>query len=133
MDQIMRTLIYKIKDILKNLKWKIQKIFRGYSDIEMWNLDDTISKWIVPKLKIFKSITQGSPAYLDSFEEWQNMLDEMIFGFEWPTKELEWYNKNVFYLTGDAKEEKFKEFEALKERALKGRILFAEHFYGLWW
>lgn len=129
----MRTLIYKIKDGLKSIKWKLQKIFRGYSDIEMWNLDDTISKWIVPKLKTFKSITQGYPASLDTFEEWQDMLDEMIFGFEWPANETEWYTKNVFYLTGDAKEEKRKEFEAMNDRAKKGRMLFAAHFNGLWW
>lgn len=129
----MRTLIYKIKDILKNLKWKLQKIFRGYSDIEMWNLDDTISKWIVPKLKEFKKTAQGYPAYLNSFEQWQDILDEMIFGFEWPTEETEWYAENVFYLTGDAKEEKIKEFEARIDRAKKGRMLFAEHFNGLWW
>ena len=129
----MRTLIYKIKDGLKHLKWKIQKIFRGYSDIEMWNLDDTISKWIVPKLKEFKKITQGHPASLDTFEEWQDMLDEMIFGFEWPMNETNWYMENVFYLADEIKSEKIKEFETLNDRAEKGRMLFAEYFNGLWW
>lgn len=125
----MRNLIYKIKDILKNLKWKTQKIFRGYSDIEMWNLDDTISKWIVPKLKTFKIITQGYPTSMDTFEEWQDMLDEMIFGFEWPANETEWYAKNAFY-PGDAIEARF---EAMNDRAKRGRMLFAAHFNELWW
>ena len=61
------------------------------------------------------------------------MLDEMIFGFEWPMNETNWYMENVFYLADEIKSEKIKEFETLNDRAEKGRMLFAEYFNGLWW
>lgn len=126
-------LIYKIQDTFKELKWKLQHLFRGWSDKEIWNLDNTISEWIIPRLKEFKKITQGYPGDLESFEQWQGMLDEIIFGFEWPTIETDWYVKNVYSLPEEEKNEKMKEFKDLMKRAEEGRILFAKYFCGLWW
>lgn len=124
-------LIYKLQDTFRELKWKFQHLFRGWSDKEIWNLDNTIVEWLVPRLKEFKKITQGYPGNLESFEQWQQMLDEMIFGFEW--KSNEWYAENVFNKSEIEKEIKMIEFEKLIKRAEEGRILFAKYFCGLWW
>lgn len=124
-------LLNKMKDFIRKVKWKIQKKNRGWSDIEIWNLDDTIAKWIVPRLKAFKSITQGYPAYLESLEQWQDMLGEMIFGFEFSSDE--WYRDNVLGRPKEEREKKMNEFESMVKRAENGRILFAKHFNGIWW
>ena len=124
-------MLNKIQDFIRRIKWKIQKQKRGWSDREIWNLDDTIVKWIVPRLKAYKDTTQGYPGNLDSYELWQSMLDEMIFGFEFD--ESNWYSEHVFGLKGEEKEKKLKEFESLRERAEKGRIIFAKCFNNLWW
>lgn len=122
---------YKVENIMNSLRWWFQKKRRGYSDLELWNLDDTIAKWIVPRLKAFRDTTQAYPANLESFEQWQEMLGEMIFGFEFSSDE--WYRDNVFQCSKESLEEKMAEFDSLVQRAENGRVLFAKHFNGIWW
>ena len=42
------------------LKNKYQKITRGFTDEEIWNLDNTIAKWLLPRLKYLKENTNQS-------------------------------------------------------------------------
>lgn len=122
---------WKIKDILFDIKMWWQRKTRGYSDLEIWNLDYTVSKWIVPRLKAFQEGTIGCPPEIE-FDEWKNELDEMIFGFEFDGPE--WYEKNVFPIKDPAeKEAKMKIYQDLCKRAEDGRILFAKRFDHLWW
>lgn len=124
-------IIYKIQDWLRSLKWWLQKKKRGWSDLELWNLDDTVSKWIVPRLKAFRAETIGCPPDME-FIDWQLEISEMIFGFEFDGPE--WYEKNVFPIKDqDAKNAKIKEYIDLCKRAEDGRILFAKRFDHLWW
>ena len=62
--------------------YPFQRMFRGYDDTDLWNLDVSISKRIVRMLMDFKKVTQGYPACLDSFEEWMEILDKMIYCFD---------------------------------------------------
>jgi len=108
-----------------------QRKTRGWSDVEVWNLDDTVSKWIVPRLKAFRAGTIGYPPEMQ-FSDWQIEIGEMIFGFEFDGPE--WYKKNVFPIKDpDAKNAKIKEYIDLCKRAEDGRILFAKRFNHLWW
>lgn len=124
---------YFLERVKNNIKWWFQKKTRGYSDLELWNLDNTIAKWIVPRLKAFRDRTKAYPANLESFEQWREMLDEMIFGFEFTSISDEWYRDNVFQCSGDMHDKKMNEFESMAKRAENGRILFAKHFDGIWW
>ena len=124
-------IIYKIQDWLQSRKWRIQKKRRGWSDPELWNLDDTVSKWIVPRLKAFQAETEGCPPDTD-FVDWMLEIREMIFGFEFDGSE--WYEKNVFQIKNpEEREKKLNEYKDLCQRALDGRILFAKRFEYLWW
>ena len=38
-----------------------QRITRGFNDSETWNLDYTIAKLVLPRLKRFKELTNGIP------------------------------------------------------------------------
>lgn len=48
---------------------------------ELWNLDATIAKFVLPRLKLFKENLNGYPADL-SFEKWGEILDKMIYSME---------------------------------------------------
>lgn len=122
---------YKVENIMNSLSRWFQKKMRGYSDLELWNLDDTIAKWIVPRLKAFRDTTQAYPANLESFEQWQEMLGEMIFGFEFSSDE--WYRDNALGRPKEEREKKKNELESMVKRAENGRVLFAKHFNEIWW
>lgn len=85
-----------IKMTFKNLKYRIynlpyrirrsirhfwQRRTRGFDDSELWNLDDTFARWILPRLKAFRATTPSHPHYV-SYEEWLQILDDMIYAFE---------------------------------------------------
>ena len=56
------------------IKWAFQKLFRGYSDIELWGLTDTIYLWLYPRLKAFRRMKRhGHPANITP-QEWEKFL-----------------------------------------------------------
>jgi len=91
----------------------------GFCDAETWSLDSTICRFILPRLKRFKEINTGYPSDLEP-EEWNLILDKIIFAFEFELLKYEWdQNKDDFA----DKYAKYKE----------GMKLFAERFEDLWW
>lgn len=101
--------IYKNDERYK--KFKKQRAERGFDDTETWGLDVTIAKFILPRLKRFKEISNGIPIGLTQ-EEWNKILDEIIEGFEIISKDNMTINSEK------------------EQRALK---LFSEHYFSLWW
>lgn len=65
----------------RRIKYRIQRKERGFDDTELWNLDDTILRFTLPRLKIFRNYTKSYPIGM-TFEEWQNIIDKMIDGIE---------------------------------------------------
>ena len=51
---------------------------------ETWNLDYTIAKFVLPRLKLFKKLNNGYPGRegMETEEEWDEALDKMIWSFE---------------------------------------------------
>jgi hypothetical protein len=109
---------YKWCDICRFLKSSYQKLTRGFSDEECWNLDYTIAKFILPRLKHFKKHNYGLPwrshkmingevvELMESekiydraidgsltSEEWDDVLNNIIFAFEFILDEDEWSKK----------------------------------------
>lgn len=61
-----------------------QRIFRGWDDSETWNLDTSLYKWLLPRLKRFKELNNGWPdSKYDTFEDWNNELDKRIKQLEY--------------------------------------------------
>jgi len=63
----------------------------GISPDETWNLDVTMAEFILPRLKLFKKLTNVFPSELQELypndedkavEAWNKILDEMIYSFE---------------------------------------------------
>lgn len=90
-----------------------QRLERGFDDSETWNLNTTIARFILPRLKRFKEICGGFPADLTE-EKWDSILDRMIKGFE---------------LTLSDKMYSEKENRDVK----KALWLFYRYFNNLWW
>lgn len=83
------------------IKWAIQRLFRGHADVDMWGLDFCFAKFILPRLKAFKKLNrQGFPGSILNNKEnmgmrdltdeeynaeqkaWEEILDKMIFAME---------------------------------------------------
>ena len=97
------------------IKYLYQYLTRGWSDKDLWSLDYTTAKFLLPRLKRFKKVTTSYPGNL-SFEEWQHKLDNMIITFE-------------IIANGDG-------FNPSEEECVninKGLDDFREWFLHLWW
>lgn len=94
----------------------------GFSNSETWCLYSCICQFILPRLKRFRDIKAAYPMGLKQ-EEWTEMLDKMIFSFEWAMLNDEGEN---LYLS---EEEQKANWEKYKE----GMNLFSEWFMALWW
>lgn len=99
------------------LKMKYQKVTRGYTDYEIWNLDCTFIDWTLPRLKMFKCKNKCHPIDLTA-EEWDIILDKMIKAFELYRQE-----------PGDDITQLKKDNRAIEE----GFKLFGERMRNLWW
>lgn len=95
-------------------EYEEQRRVRGFDDTETWSLDITIAKFILPRLKVFKDVTEGYPACFGSEEAWQETLDDMIYWLE------RYVDEDNFLASED-------------ERETRGRKAFAEYFSSLWW
>ena len=97
----------------RHIKWLWQRLTRGFDNRELWNLDDTIVNFILPRLKEFKKINSEYPGCLTE-QEWNEILDKIINSFQL-LKKNEWINE--------------KEDEKINE----GLLLFIKHLRDLWY
>jgi hypothetical protein len=113
---------------LKRAKWKRffrlkwQKITRGWDDSETWCLRAPFARFILPRLKRFKQLKAGHP-YDITAEEWDIILDKMIFAFESVIKEEDSkdYNEPI--------EQSIERWAKIQE----GFDLFGKWYLQLWW
>ena len=56
------------------IKYLFQKLFRGFSDEELRNLEDTFYLWLYPRLKAFRrKCSSGHPMEFTA-QEWEGFL-----------------------------------------------------------
>lgn len=123
------TIISKLRYAYRQLTiWTPQRLKRGFDDRDLWNLDATIITFIVkflePRLKAFREMKSwGYPAYLESQEEWQSILQEILDGFK-----LIEENGSTHLSIADSLEVQ-REQEAKMQRSIE---LFSKHWTNLW-
>lgn len=106
---------------ITSIRFFYQRLTRGWDDSACWSLDDHLAPIILPRLKRFKELNvhawPGPENGVDTFEEWQEILDKMIFAFEWDCDEDRKYGRwdNEEY-----------------ERVKEGHMLFGKFFQCLW-
>lgn len=91
-----------------------QLIEQGFHDGDTFTLWSHLTELILPRLKRFKEITCSYPSNLKS-EEWDNILEKMIYAFELLLKDE--------FIYPEDEEDKINE----------GLKLFGEWFRDLWW
>lgn len=85
------------KDILGWESWSSERIARfdvqiaqrGFDDTDWWTLYLTIAQFTLPRLKAFKVGQVSYPASL-TVEEWEAIVDKMIYSFEFVCDEKRW-------------------------------------------
>ena len=149
----------KIKQLFKNLKWAWQRINRGYSDLDIWDLDSWLIRLLPQAIRTLESKLSGHP-YDMTEEEWQAYLLEMAGHFE--NYYVEWENpidlpsfsiEELFKKDGEVlhrlsidevknpnyqekhklwKEEEEKHAQYMKEELHKGLSMLEARFGDLW-
>lgn len=106
-----------MEDILNRRIRKKQLKKKGtyINPTELWNLDNTIAIFVLPRLKTFKKVSNGYPESAGSFDEWMRILDKMIAAFELLAEDVSILEKD-------------------KQAVIKeGLQLFADYYQALWW
>ena len=113
--------------MLWNIKRKIkffgQRLTKGWNDSETWDLDITIAKFIVPRLKRFRELNNGFPNGF-TMETWGQTIDHMVESFEMIIQEKT--NDNFIEPDIEKAKQRF-------NRRQEGLILFGKYFHDLWW
>ena len=108
----------------RRAKWKRQRISRGFSDWDWWDLDYFYLNLFVSSLRHYAKSTIGySPSIAPSFEEYQQRILRLADMFE---ELADWEKTNA-----DRRdfEQEFKEKEELTKKAFAE---LAEVFWSLW-
>ncbi len=116
--------------ILRAIRFWWQRRTRGWDDSDVWSLDVTIAKFILPRLRRLKELNDAYPASLNDSEqfdeesdercmgEWHEKLDKMIESFEMASS-----NSIDYYIMSKKQFNKFR----------WGMSLFAKYYNNLWW
>jgi hypothetical protein len=131
-----------------NCKYALQRLFRGYDDLDTWNAAWYIARKAIPVLKAMRNKFHGTSikwhredrfgnivklSYDEVFgnkneepnafteEEWRAVLDDIIFAFQWQI-DLDTYC--------DSRDEQA--FKAGQKRQNRGLKLFSIYYKNLW-
>jgi len=120
-------LYFNPKAVGRHLKYFYQRVTRGFSDKECWDLDRTIAKYIIPRLKVLKNLDSSHPIEFNSAREWNKAIDKMIWSFEFVLTD---YGSSEYDFKNTQKW-KFKQSLKMK-RYKEGMKLFVKHYNSLW-
>jgi hypothetical protein len=94
---------------------------------ETWSLDITLAQYIIPRLKLYKKLNDVIPGRLESHDEWDKILDKMIYAFECMSDESCNYGVNTDLPNW------IEEYDKRQKKVKEGLQLFADYFQALWW
>jgi len=144
---------WRMYDICCNIKNNFVAAYQvlryGVSDRECYRLCDTFTDFILPRLKHYKKMKRLGYPSEKTVEEWENILDEIIWTFEYmknpdiynPIPEHWRYEPETLanYLAREktpeekqANKDYIAKANELDERMKKGLKLFSIHFNEFW-
>ena len=62
-------------------KFTKQRLECGFDDSEVWNLDLTIAKFVLPRIERLKKTFAGYPGFLKNENEWKEILEKICKAF----------------------------------------------------
>lgn len=139
-------------------KW-LKKHGQYIAPKELWNLNYTVAKFVLPRLIKFKENSLGFPGYdeADTMDKWQDILQKMITAFEYIVTNDNWWvddprydysdgihieidkdKKTLFHFriddwTKEIKNNRDTEQDRRNEAIKEGLELFSKYFRHLWW
>lgn len=92
--------------------------YSKYDDKELFCLDTTIARFVLPRLMRFKEVSWGRPIDEEtklpvSKDEWSDIIDSIIYSMDWIATDEEVFPEDP-------------------ERIQRGLDLFGKHFRSLW-
>jgi hypothetical protein len=141
---------YKYQDIRHWVVKTYQRLRYGVSDSECWNLSNAITSFVLPRLKHFKKMQRYAYPPDITPEQWEEIIDELIWTFEFMDNEEEvlnpfpdvWKNEEEELWEYCQRKKTPEEKEAinkwyakqleLNERKRRGLELFAKYYDALW-
>ena len=97
----------------------------GFWPHETWNLDVTIAKFVIPRLRFLRDTNCGHPTHMTE-EKWKAIQDEIIWALEMVEDDSRWYNIPSV-VKGD-----YKAIHNLSDNRQKGCILFGKYLQSFW-
>lgn len=147
------TPIFKITKFIYDIrsKWGVQNTYIKIDSWDTWSGDHTLGRIILPFLKEFKVSMNGYPNEFNNEEEWDTILDKMIWSFEqvvndeWEWKFYEEFdnlnddeslwvrdeNGNLLYKKIRGKWD-IEGHDAYDAKIQEGLELFGKHFRNFW-
>jgi hypothetical protein len=108
-----RKLLSKLFRARAGKHW-LQRVTRGFDDSELWSLDVTIARFVLPRLRAFAAVDHGHPNDM-TMAQWQEAMAKMVRAFELIVEE-----DGAMMLPGR------------DEECQEGLDLFARYFRALW-
>jgi hypothetical protein len=106
---------------------------------DLYDLDVTIARFILPRLMVFKEQCERTPNLNMSQDEWHGILDKMIYAFERialqteeDTPEYKAYIKAIWNNEMDLTDLKRAAKDSLKPIS-EGLSLYHKYYRNLWW
>jgi hypothetical protein len=91
----------------------------GFWPHEVWSLDQTIARFVLPRLKYLRAVNCGYPGDLTQ-EQWDKILDKIIWSLEYCSDDGRYYGYNPTTYKADL------------TRSRKGFALLGRWFDHLW-
>ncbi len=105
----------KLRMLRRAIKHWWQRRTRGWDDSDLWSLDHTIAKFILPRLIAFRHRPYGYPAMLTE-KEWDARLEIMTAAFRIVASDVDYYAMDT----------------RQKIIVREGLRIFSENFRDLW-
>jgi len=127
-------MIMNILHIPSKIKHRFQRIFRGYSDADLWDIGNYLNDLIIRSLKDFRKMERlGTPTTFNNENDWNKVLDRMISGFEFLKDGDERILTGDSWLDEDVKDGiTIEEYNKLYKQAERDAKLFIKYNGALW-
>jgi hypothetical protein len=155
---------YRLKALKWNTKYLFQKLYRydHIPDSECWNCSSYLVKIILPRIKAFSKIKRNGTPIFDSDisdedreQKWQDILDKIVFAFEFQYQEYfddnkakrlrakikrkygDWEeeiesNKQESFCKGEYFYYNYELYYSIYNKSVEGLKLFGEYLLNLW-
>lgn len=137
----------KFMDIRYSFRKARERLTHGFPLCEAWDFKSAHAKWCVPRLKHLRNNLNGHPTGLSSIEEWESILDKMIWSFEHHDDFVKpIYSDDYDHRLEVTEENGMKTYKPLNEtgtidwspvhehsnKVQEGLLLFSKYYVNLW-